>query len=121
MKIIIIAILLFCFGCSSYDLGELDITDLYGTWRSKDDTNYILIIEKDDSLTEMYENEVLDRVSLKWLNNSCDSSYKKSSKEDFYLRWGSDRCVEIVGLSDTVFSFFDSKSGKLNVFSKVQK
>jgi hypothetical protein len=97
---------------------------LLGKWRSKDDSEVILMFGK-DKYVELYNKDTTDNLNYK-LSSSCvlkDSSSQLNLKNAyllFYLNDGTvNQCDEVLNLTSNILSWMNNENGKIFVFKKI--
>ena len=97
-----------------------DLSKIQGSWVSEEDSNWKLIFSG-DKVISTYGIEELRKCTFSISKKSCDTTY--SSLELTYMKhlceddmW----CFEIYGITDTVLSYRETSTGRLNVFKKIK-
>lgn len=104
-------------GCKFSNLQiKSNVEKLQGNWVNQDDPKWILTFEEDEFF-DRYENEK-ENCKYQISEASCDKEYTdaKGSFIKFYCKHKF--CCEILGLTDSIFSYRETNSGKNHVFKK---
>lgn len=114
----IFAVLLLGSCTPTYDNLENDMKLLQGEWRSIRDDNWILSFQA-DLLIDTYLGEVPENCKYSLTTNSCDKSYSVEKFTYLNRQCEEPLCYEIVGLTDSLFSFRETTTARLHRFRKV--
>ena len=119
IKLIIISSLILV-GCKFSNLQiKGDVEKLQGNWVNQDDPKWILTFREDDFF-DRYENEK-ENCKYQISETSCDKEYAdvKGTFIKFYCNY--EFCCEVMGLTDSTFSYRETTSGKNHVFKKADQ
>lgn len=97
-------------------------SSIEGTWTNKEDSRSILIISS-RLIYELYDSDTIRVTKFVRSETSCNSEYlDKAIKGDFISLIDVDKsCLEITGLTDSVFAYRDTSTGRLNVWNRLKK
>ncbi len=117
----LIAITIACSASSNKN--DFTPSNIYGEWRNLDDTLWKFNFNKDGSCIEFYNSKKIGSLSFKFQNESCDSSYKITEKNDLFLEMtdkSTSLCYEIIGLDNDYLSYISTPNGKIFHFIRIQ-
>lgn len=108
---------LFFVGCKdSSSQMKSEVEKLQGTWMNEEDPLWILTF-KEGEFFDQYENEK-ENCKFQISELSCDQEY--TDLKGVFIKFYCNRefCVDVIGLTDTTFSYRETRSGKNHVFKK---
>lgn len=109
---------LVCTGCNFSNLKiKGNVEKLQGNWVSQDDQNWVLSF-KEDELFDRYRNEK-EKCTYQISEVSCDLKYTDEKGTFIKFHCKQEFCCEVLGLTDSTFSYRETISGKNHIFKKV--
>ena len=107
-------------NCTMISRDRDDLSKIQGSWVSEEDNNWKLAFSGNKVL-DTYGMEESEECIFSISKESCDTTY--SSLELTYMKYLCEDdmwCFEIYGITDTVLSYRETSTGRLNVFKKIK-